>query len=248
MKNKLFSVWIGTAVLVATAGNCVAAVSLTFAGTGYGTSPISVSYPTDYIGGSTTRGSLFMGELLMTPSVGPNLRTYCLSPAGTVASDQYDLITFEAAKFGSNPSTWSLTGGIENAAYLFHNFAGSVGNNDQGAAMQLALMELLYDSTGLGTVTAGGLSVGRFQATGVSGAVITAADNYINQILSAGAVSIAPYYGLHPGHVLRPQTAGGQDLITFMVPVPEASTLLAGAFLLLPAGAMLLLRASRRSA
>ncbi len=247
MKNNLFSVWIGTAVLVATAGKSVAAVSLTFAGVGYGTSPISVSYPTDYTGGSTTRGSLFMGELLMTPPVGPNLRTYCLSPAGTVASGQYDLITFEAAKFGSNPSTWSITGGIENAAYLFHNFAGSVGNNDQGAAMQLALMELLFDSTGLGTVTAGGLSVGRFQATGVSGAVITAANNYINEILAAGAGGIAPFYTLHPGHVLRPQAAGGQDLITFMVPVPEAGTVMAGALLLLPAGVMLFRKVSKRA-
>ena len=247
MKKNLFSLWIGTAVLVATAGKCVAAVSLTFAGTGYGTSPISMTYPTDYIGGSTARGSLFLGEMLVTPVVGPTLRTYCLSPAGTAASGQYDLITFEAAKFGSNPSTWSLSGGIENAAYLFHNFAGSVGNNDQGAAMQLAVMELLFDSTGLGPVTAGGLSVGRFQATGVSGAVITAADHYITQILTAGAGNIAPHYALHPGHVLRPQAAGGQDLITFMVPVPEASTVMAGALLLLPAVAMLWRRASKRA-
>ena len=90
------------------------------------------------------------------------------------------------------------------------------------------------------------LSVGRFRATGVSGAVITAADNYINQILTAGAGSIAPYYSLHPGHVLRPQAAGGQDLITFMVPVPEAGTVMAGALLLLPAGTMLLLKVSKR--
>jgi hypothetical protein len=253
MKRNLFVLLFGVAVLAVTAGKSVAAVSLTFSGTGYGASPFSVSYPTDYIGGSATRGSLFLGELIMGQTGGPNLRTYCLSPAGTVGSGLYDLMTFEAAKFGANPPTWSLSGGIENAAYLFHNFAGSVANNDQGAAMQLALMELIYDSTGLGTVTGSGgtsLTSGRFQASGVSGAVSSAVNNYINDILAA-AGNIAPHYSSFPGYVLRPQAAGGQDLLVFideLVPVPEASTMLAGALLLLPAGAMLLRRAIRRSA
>lgn len=255
MKKNLFVLLIGVAVLAVTTVNSVAAVNLTFSGTGYGASPLSVTYPTDYGVGSATRGSLFLGEILMTPTVGPVLRTYCLSPAGTVGSGAYDLLTFEVAKYGANPPTWALSGGIENASYLFHNFAGLVANNDQGAAMQLALMELVYDSTGLGTVTGSGgtsLTSGRFQATGVSGDVITAVDNYINDILAAGLLNnIAPHYSSFPGYILRPQAAGGQDLIVIeheLVPVPEASTMLAGVLLLLPAGALLLRRASRRAA
>jgi len=134
--------------LVAIADRSMAAVTLTFSGTGFGVSPVSVTYPTDGIGGSATRDNIFAGEFLMSQTTGPNLRTYCLSPAGTIGSGDYDLLTFEAAKFGNNPPTWSTSGGIENAAYLFHNFAGSVAANDQGAAMQLALLEVLYDSTG----------------------------------------------------------------------------------------------------
>ena len=237
------------AFLVAAAQSSMAAVSLTFTGIGFGGSPFSVTYPTDYVGGSSTRGGLFLGEIIMTPAGEPSLRTYCVSPAGTVGSGAYDLLTFEAAKFGNNPPAWAVSGGIENASYLFHNFAASVADNDHGAAMQLAILELIYDSTGLGTVTGGGLTAGRFQATGVSAAVNTEVNDYINQVLVAGSGIIDPYYADHPGYILRPQAAGGQDLITFMVPleaVPEAGTIVAGIVLLLPGGIMFLRRFGRR--
>lgn len=247
MKHNLKSLWTAIVWLVATAESSLAAVSLAFSGVGYGTGPVCVTYPTDDLGGSATRDGLFTGELIMMPAAAPNVRTYCLSPAGTVGSGVYDLMTLDAAKFGNNPASWSVNGGIENAAYLFHNFAGSVAGNNQGAAMQLALWEMIYDSTGLGTATAGGLSSGRFQAVGVSGSLDTAVNNYINQILDAGAGSVASSYAGHPSYLLRPQFAAGQDLITFMLPVPEAGTVLAGVFLLLPAGVLLLRRRSKRA-
>src|SRR5262245_51200011 len=100
MKRNLFALGAVVLLLVLMAGSSMAAVNLTFSGIGYGTSPFSVNYPTDYIGGSASRGGLFMGEILMTPTSEPALRTYCVSPAGTVGSGTYDLLTFEAAKFG----------------------------------------------------------------------------------------------------------------------------------------------------
>lgn len=217
----------------ASASDTSAAVNLTFTGKGFGFQPSSLIYPVDNVGNTATRSSIFVGELLMSPSSGAPLKLYCLSPAGTVGTGLYDLIPFEAAKFGNNPPTWATAGGIENAAYLFNNFAGAVSDNDHGAAMQLALMELIYDSTGPAAVTAGGLTSGRFKATGLTAAILNDADNYVNQVISAGPAAVSSFYSAHPTGVYRPQDPHGQDLITFFIPVPEASTSWAAAILVL---------------
>lgn len=219
-----------------------AAINLTQNGLGYGFyNNISVTYPTDYTTGTGTRSLYFAGEIKMKPTSGPDLVTFCLSPAGNLNNGLYDSLTFDAAKSGNNPTSWATDGGIENASYLWYAQKDSITTAAQGAAMQLALWELLYDSTDSGSITGGGsLTGGRFTAAGTGvadSAFVTAFNAYMSQITTAGGATIDSFYSTHPGYVLRPQDAGGQDLLTSITPVPEPGTWLAALALFLPFGA-----------
>ena len=124
---------------------------------------------------------------------------------------------------------------IQNAAYIFYKYGqltanGIGGNADQMAALQLAVWEALYDTTANGSVTGT-----RFTWSGGDSTVL----NDVNTWLSG----LDGSYGL-TGYLLYPNPLSGvnsngeppQELLIAM-PVPESTTVIAGALLLLPFGA-----------
>jgi hypothetical protein len=165
----------------------------------------------------------------------------CLSPAGRLdwGTHDYTSFNFVAGSTGNNPASWSTVGtgdsGIQNAQYLWRLFSPTIiasGNANQGAGLALAMYEALYDSTGYGTYNSA--NNGTFYVTsGLSGAVQTAYNSYL------GALNFAAVNAnLGNGYVLRSTEIGaGQDLIWNVEPVPEPTTMIAGALLLLPFGA-----------
>ncbi|MDX1951924.1 MAG: hypothetical protein SFY81_07045 [Verrucomicrobiota bacterium] len=181
------------------------------------------------------QSDIYVGEFKMkNMSTLQIYETFCLSPQGWLASEPYNLLTFEQAKPGSNPAGLWSAGAIENVSYLWYNVHASVDNNDEGAALQLAIWDLLFDSSGIGSVN-GNLDNGRFKAKWDNGAsigngILTAYNSYITTLTSAGAATISSFYASHPGSVFRPADGSGQDVIV-STPVPEPATVVAGTVL-----------------
>ena len=120
------------------------------------------------------------------------------------------------------------------------------GNSYDGAGLALAIYEVLYDSTGYGTYNTAGQGT-FYVASGLSGAVETAYNSYLS-VFNTGSSAANVSANLASGDVLRStETGAGQDLIWNLTPVPEPTTILAGALLLLPFGfsAVRMLRKSR---
>lgn len=165
----------------------------------------------------------------------------CLSPIGNLdwGVHNYSSLNFVAGSTGNNPASWSTVGtadsGIQNAQYLWRLFSPTIiasGNADQGAGLALAMYEALYDSTGYGAYNTA--NSGTFYLTSVlPSAVSTAMSGYLGAL---NPVSVTANQG--NGYVLRSgETGAGQDMIWNVTPVPEPTTLIAGALLLLPFGA-----------
>lgn len=190
----------------------------------------------------------------------------------------YNQENFATAAPGINPPDWAggqpaqdpVDGGygIQNANYLYNNpvigasaiiaTAGPNGGNAtadaEGAALALAMYTVLYNSTGLGTYdnaySALGGPIGPFKITGrlVNNAAVYA--DYKNDLnYVSGMESSTPV----EGGVLVPAVSTGQDLILIggyqnANPVPEPTTIIAGALLLLPFGASTLRIIRRKSA
>jgi hypothetical protein len=155
----------------------------------------------------------------------------------------------------------NATQGIENAAYLFYNYSGGLsvntgigGSATQMAALQLAVWEALYDTTTSGQVVLG--SGSRFQAlAGGDQTVVADATALINGLDS---LAQAGNFG-YTGDLLVPNPATPNNGSPYLnanydneppqellygiakpqgnTAVPETSTVLAAALLLLPLGA-----------
>jgi hypothetical protein len=184
-------------------------------------------------------------------STDPTLWSTCLSPSGVLDWNPHTYVSesFTAGSPGHNPAAWSTVGapdsGIQNAQFLWRMFSPAViasGNADQGAGLVMAMYEVLYDSTGYGTVAGGN---GNFYITNWGGH--SGAQSAYNTYLSAVS-SISVPENLASGNILRDSlyvssggtqsTPGaGQDFIYNLTPVPEPTTLIAGALLLVPFGA-----------
>ena len=179
---------------------------------------------------------------------------------------------------GHNPATWSSVGqpdsGIQNAQYLWRLFSPTIiasGTADQGAGLALAMYEALYDSTGYGTYNTADTG-SRFSVTaGLSGGVLTAYNTYLGALNTETSYD-SVFENRGNGNILRDApfvstgvaTPGaGQDLIwnvtsvtpgasldqlSNITPVPEPTTMVAGALLLLPFGASTLRMLRRRTA
>jgi hypothetical protein len=188
----------------------------------------------------------------------------CLDPLGTIdwGKHNYERLTFAEASPGLNPSQWFASGsdfyGIQNASYIWRNnyssvLTSSTDKQAKGTALALALYEALYDSTGYGKSsldTIHSLPGNHFTVTaGLTGSVLTWYNTYLNTLSGFSTSS-----DIYNGYVLRgaPVTNGenGQEFVLIGTPVPEASTIIAGALLLLPFGVSTLrsvrLRAGRK--
>lgn len=169
----------------------------------------------------------------------------CLSPAGVLdtAPHDYTAYSFSDGAPGHNPAKWSTGGGvdsgIQNAQYLWRLFSPTIisgGTAAQGTGLALAVYEALYDSTGYGTTDKTGN--GDFWLTSpLSGDIFNAYTTYLGALNGASSVANVKA-NLGNGNILRSTEPGaGQDLIWNVTPVPEPTTMVAGALLLLPFGA-----------
>lgn len=176
-----------------------------------------------------------------TPSLTGPLYTTCVTPAGLLDwnSHTYDVITLTAAGTGlssytSTPYTPWQTGGILQANYLFSLLSPQIttggisgqaaGVANQGAALALAMYAALYGS---------------------AFSVALSGDVYNDYYADLKYLNPDPS-NLGDGYLLRPnpnRSGSGQDQIFLAAAlpqgygaVPEPSTILAGALLLLPFG------------
>jgi hypothetical protein len=159
----------------------------------------------------------------------------------------------------SLPNPNNAIAAIQNAAKIFYDhytavltpIAGTPAPSliTQRAALQLAVWDALYDSVANVAFGANDLSIGRFQATGADSAAISLANSWLCGL--TGNYNIA-------GNLLYPvvdyPTSGNnneppQELlmrIEDVTPVPEPTTVIAGALLLLPLGASTLRKLSKK--
>jgi hypothetical protein len=173
----------------------------------------------------------------------------CISPAGfqNWFPHEYSKETFAAAAPGLNPAT-ALTwaNGIQNATYLWRSFSSGIGDGQQaeGAALALAMYAALYNSTGLGVVDTS--PTARFQVTGWQPGVQAF---YLADLAVLNVTDVTAHQA--DGYVLVPtnptEYGSGQDFIFNSDPVPEPTTIIAGALLLLPFGASTLRILRRRA-
>lgn len=178
-------------------------------------------------------GAFSVNVVDTTQGLQTTLQTFCTDVnAGWTSGGTYTAVNF-AGQNGINP-TWSGPMAIEDVAYLYNNyFLGQTLNLDQDAGMQLAIWKLLYDSGATGYVTTD-FSSGKFQVvSGFDATAISDAEAYISDVntaLAADDFTVNTYAGLW----LKPNDGSSQGLI--YTPVPEPSTIFAGAMLLLPLG------------
>jgi hypothetical protein len=250
----------GLAVAVVLAGSLSAKAAITLQLLD-ATSRAETGFTTAGTAGATIVGNELIGIYRFTASgsggpVNPFWST-CLSPAGNLDWGQhaYTSLAFGpgtgTADSGHNPQSWSTVGapdsGIQNAQYLWRLFSPTIiasGTADQGAGLALAMYEALYDSTGYGMYNAA-VNSGNFYVTaGLSGGVLTAYNSYLS-ILNTASSAASVTANLANGYVLRDANyvatgvatpGAGQDLIWNVTPVPEPTTMIAGAMLLLPFG------------
>jgi hypothetical protein len=106
------------------------------------------------------------------------------------------------------------------------------------AGLQLAVWEALYDTTSSGKVTVNGSS--RFQVlAGGDAAAIALANTYLAALNGQSQVGNFNYGGylLYPSPPGTQGNSDGEPPQELFVAVPEPTTLIAGALLLLPCGA-----------
>ncbi|NOS70499.1 MAG: hypothetical protein HOP33_11270 [Verrucomicrobia bacterium] len=144
-----------------------------------------------------------------------------------------------------NPATASLA--IQNAARVFdlHKAVLASGTTQDRAALQLAVWEALYDTgnpLGYSFIDTTGTG-GRFEASRSAGnAARVTALSWLNGLYDSSG-NLKPFQP-YTGSLLQPLLANGQPnsgaqemMGTLTAPVPEPTTIIAGALLLLPFGA-----------
>jgi len=222
-----------------------ARASIDYGFLGYGLADLSgqlcVTIPTDYAGGEHVINGMWVGQVRLADFTTNQVLTgFCLSPDGGLqyGLTAYDPITPEAAKFGSDPSVWSTTGGIENAVYIWSQHGSTITSINDGAALGLALWAAIYNSTAVGSVNASG----RFSVSGANPGIATAFASDLAELNAAGPDAVQATYNQNPASILRPVDTSMQDLIVAARPssgsalAPEPSSFFALAALLATMG------------
>ena len=219
--NKLLAV-LGIAGLLAT--HARASLDYLYVNPGFadGSGQIDVRFPTDYSGGVGYNSGMWVGELTMKdPATDQAFTAFCLSPTGLMYPGlaAYNPLTPDAAKYGLNPATWSPSGGIENAVYIWNQNRLTLTNNTGGAALGLAIWAALYNSTAVGNVSLNGpFSV---SGAGLTPEMLSLGLSQIAALNAAGQSGVESVYNQHPATILRPVDASMQDLI---IPNPAHSS------------------------
>jgi len=249
MKNKTLK-WVGQALAVgltaAVGTGTASAQTFTIGGITGTDGEVGFNLTID----SHTFSGQYAGDLVMTPTAAPFtvVNTVCADILGEVEINGGLPYTYTSESFagknGIDPTWGSNTGttssqAIQNAAYIFSKTEGFLtsGTVAQKAAVQLAVWAALYDSgNGWNQLGTGGYT-GRFNVTGSNAGNTTAiadAIGWLNTYLPANS----PQYFSGNIYVPTPTKQNGAIAQEMMgTPVPEPTTFLAGALLLLPFGA-----------
>ncbi len=194
------------------------------------------------------------GDIVLTPggsSPGPSvLNTVCVDLNGTLYLGQ--TYAFKGPELFNNAGTglepnWgsqnassltsvaNATAALQNAAYVYNQYSYllTTGTLSQKAAVQLAVWAALYNTTADTLGGENGLSVssGRFNITGGDSTAIADANSYLASIPTA--------FTAYQGYLLEPDPtvqygSTGQGVFDTVTPVPEPTTIIGGALLLLP--------------
>ena len=258
-KHSFKSLAVATAVVLGTSLSAKASVTMqfTWSGSDY-QAGYSVGSPYDI----SANDAIGIYAFNVTDTGGTGISTpfysVCLSPGGLLDANShtYDVIPFSTANPGIYPSQWAWNGnsstpqywGVQNAAYLWNKYGMAIVNsgdsqtikNQEAAALEFAIWTSLYNSTGYGLVA--GSSFAAPTSTMVTIGSFNYYNTYMNDVATAGS-----YIGSHlyAGNILEGQGAltGGansgqsQEFFMLATPVPEPTTIIAGALLLLPFGA-----------
>ncbi len=260
-KNKLSQVGLMAAAVLGGSLSASASVDMTFTWNG---SLYQAGYSAQYINGSDAIG-IYKFTTSAQDGVPNPFYSVCLSPSGLLdgASHTYNALSFADAAPGIYPSAWAQSGGanpqywgINNAAYLWNRYGMAVVNNtgnlygDQssaGAALEFAIWTSLYNSTAYGVLgnNAWAAPTGQMDATTFG---------YYNGFI-AGLTTSGINGPQFTGNILEstvagsgPNSGGSQEFFMLGSPVPEPTTMIAGALLLLPFGASTLRILARRRA
>lgn len=181
--------------------------------------------------------------------------TFCLDINTSLASGWWQSGGFSAVPSTTTigdpnnptgPAIRNVTSGLNSAANLYKHYAGGVGhasgngstmvwdNKLDGAALQLAIWEVLYDTTGTYNVNQDGSAGNNANEFYVSSGS-TAVRNRANAMLAAWS---SPDWSTDTTFWNAVTSSGAfrssQDLIGPFAPVPEPGTFIAGGLLLLP--------------
>lgn len=210
-----------------------------------GVGPFTVTWDGTTV--NTVAGALRLDKVSGDAGMPNTILTVCLDIGGTLLlgrSYGYSASTPFSGQSGINPlwgaanqggltSSADAMAAIQAAANLFytHSSVLSSGTVTEKSALQLAVWEALYDTTAGSTAYA--LGGGRFSINSGDAAAVTLASTWLS--------AVDPN-ALYAGYLLKPdptQQYGlpGQEVFYNVSPVPEASTMIAGALLLLPLAA-----------
>ena len=183
----------------------------------------------------------------------------CVRPAGLLDGGlhTYNSYSFSEANPGIYPSAWAWGvdnkgvpqyWGINNAAYLWSQYGMGIVNNpgttgnQRAAALEFAVWTALYDSTGYG-------QLGGAVWSAPTGQMGSASDSnstlyWYNTYVTALTGPLGPTHAVYTGNILEStiagngsQSGGSQEFLLLGTPIPEPTTMIAGALLLLPFGA-----------
>jgi len=223
-----------------------------------GLETVNISIDGDPMNGVLAGGISIQQEGTINPTLPTSYVTVCTDIEGTLYLGQNYTYNSPATPFsgqsGVNPDWGQLTGtaaaqtasesaAIQNAAYLFYHYgdltAGGIGGGlDNMTALQLAVWDVLYD-----TVANGNITGTRFTYSGADATVTADVTTWIAALNALSNVGNFGYTGflLYPDPVSGQNSGPGEDgeppQELLIQSVPEATTIIAGALLLLPFGA-----------